>query len=189
MMNPKGIFNLFNNFGVVKDVFILTKRRKATGSRFRFVWYHGPVSTEVALQKTNGIWCEDKRLKVKMAEFNMIVQRENGKEEKVMITVQRNHLGMKPDASLAIGKEKCPMRPRREGRGQKSYAEVVSRREEQWKDAITVMVKEEGNGWLHENVIVQLKTFISFQDFKEEVSRRGMQEVLVREGGGSNVDI
>ncbi|KAL7161709.1 hypothetical protein ACSBR2_042227 [Camellia fascicularis] len=33
-MGPKGLFNLFRKFGLVKDVFILGKRRKASRSRF-----------------------------------------------------------------------------------------------------------------------------------------------------------
>ncbi|KAL7176390.1 hypothetical protein ACSBR2_029847 [Camellia fascicularis] len=144
-------------------------------------FFNCPVPAEVVVQKTNGIWCEDKRLKVRMAEFNRIVPKKNGKDEEVNMTMQRNHLGLK--LSLALAKEKCPMQSKKKGRGQKSYAEVVSGREEQGTDAITVIVKEEANEWLYDSVIVKLKTFFSFHDFKEEVSRRGMKEVLVREGG------
>ncbi|XP_028057424.1 uncharacterized protein LOC114261350 [Camellia sinensis] len=168
MMSPQGLFKLFSKFGVVKDVFIPAKRRLVTGSRFGFVRYNCPILVELAVQKTNGVWCEETRLKVKMAEYNKMVQREKGKEE----------------PSLVLGKEKWHEQPRKEGRGQKSYVEVVAGKTDLGSDAITVMVKEEGNGWLGDSVIVKLKTFFSFHDFKEEVNRRGMKEVLVREGSG-----
>ncbi|XP_028115038.1 serine/arginine-rich splicing factor SC35-like [Camellia sinensis] len=68
-MTPKCLFALFNNFGVVKDAFIPSKRRKATGSRFGFVRYDYKVAAEMAVQKANGLWCDNKALKVKKAEF------------------------------------------------------------------------------------------------------------------------
>ncbi|KAL7177286.1 hypothetical protein ACSBR2_030605 [Camellia fascicularis] len=68
-LNPKGLFSLFSKFGVVKDVFIPTKRRKATRSRFGFVRFDCPVAAGVAIQKTNGVWCDSKILKVKKANF------------------------------------------------------------------------------------------------------------------------
>ncbi|GMP53418.1 hypothetical protein CsSME_00018873 [Camellia sinensis var. sinensis] len=68
-MNPKGLFSLFSKFGVVKDVFIPTKRRKATRSRFGFVRFDCPVAAGVAIQKTNRVWCDNKILKVKKADF------------------------------------------------------------------------------------------------------------------------
>ncbi|KAL7244223.1 hypothetical protein ACSBR1_016455 [Camellia fascicularis] len=67
-MNPKGLYVLFSKSGVVKDVFIPNKRR-ITQSRFDFVRYDCPIVAGVAVQKTNGIWCEDKVLKVKRAEY------------------------------------------------------------------------------------------------------------------------
>ncbi|KAL7207390.1 hypothetical protein ACSBR1_029363 [Camellia fascicularis] len=36
-MNPKSLFGLFTKFGMVKDIYIPMKRRKATSSRFGFV--------------------------------------------------------------------------------------------------------------------------------------------------------
>ncbi|KAL7193973.1 hypothetical protein ACSBR2_025584 [Camellia fascicularis] len=36
-MDPKGLYNIFINYGIVKDVFISNKRRKLTRSRFGFV--------------------------------------------------------------------------------------------------------------------------------------------------------
>ncbi|KAL7264608.1 hypothetical protein ACSBR1_002547 [Camellia fascicularis] len=68
-MSPKELFSLFMKFGVVKDVFIPNKMRKLTKSRFGFARFNCPVATDVAIQKANGLWCDDKGLRVKKAEF------------------------------------------------------------------------------------------------------------------------
>ena len=54
-MAPRNLYDLFTKFGVVKDVFIPYKRRKATNSRFGFVQYDGSIATNIAEQKTNGL--------------------------------------------------------------------------------------------------------------------------------------
>ncbi|KAH7854609.1 hypothetical protein Vadar_015905 [Vaccinium darrowii] len=48
------IRELFNKFGVVRDVFIPLKRSKVTGNKFGFVRYDCRVSAEVAISKANG---------------------------------------------------------------------------------------------------------------------------------------
>ncbi|XP_028067732.1 polyadenylate-binding protein 5-like [Camellia sinensis] len=68
-MNPKGLFSLFSKFGIVKDVYIPSKTRKSTKTRFGFVRFDCPVAVAVAIQKTNRLWCEDKELYVKRVEF------------------------------------------------------------------------------------------------------------------------
>ncbi|KAL7253946.1 hypothetical protein ACSBR1_008315 [Camellia fascicularis] len=68
-MNPKGLFTMFSNFGVVKDVNIPEKRRKATRTRFGFVRYDCPIAAGIAIQKANGVWCGDRTLKVKKVDF------------------------------------------------------------------------------------------------------------------------
>ncbi|KAL7264450.1 hypothetical protein ACSBR1_002407 [Camellia fascicularis] len=68
-MDPKGLFTLFSKFGIVKDVFIPAKRRQVSGSRFGFVRYDCEVATDMAVQKADGIWCDNKALKVKNAEY------------------------------------------------------------------------------------------------------------------------
>ncbi|XP_028123753.1 serine/arginine-rich splicing factor SC35-like [Camellia sinensis] len=68
-MNPKGLYELFKKFGVVRDMFIPTKTRKTTRSRFGFVRYDFSVAAEMAIQKANGVWCDDKALRVKFTEF------------------------------------------------------------------------------------------------------------------------
>ncbi|KAF5942569.1 hypothetical protein HYC85_020211 [Camellia sinensis] len=50
-MNPKGLYTMFSNFGVVKDVYIPNKRRKATKTIFGFVRFDCPVAAEIAIQR------------------------------------------------------------------------------------------------------------------------------------------
>ncbi|KAL7161406.1 hypothetical protein ACSBR2_041971 [Camellia fascicularis] len=69
LISSKGLFTMFSNFGVVKDVYIPKKRRKATRTRFGFVRYDCPVTAGIAIQKANGVWCGDRILKVKKEDF------------------------------------------------------------------------------------------------------------------------
>ncbi|KAL7234026.1 hypothetical protein ACSBR1_017596 [Camellia fascicularis] len=69
-MVPRKLHGLFNKFGVVKDVFIPHKRRKATNTRFGFVRYDCSIAADVAEQKANGLWVDDKSLSVKVAEYS-----------------------------------------------------------------------------------------------------------------------
>ncbi|GMP56077.1 hypothetical protein CsSME_00020689 [Camellia sinensis var. sinensis] len=68
-MDPKGLYTLFTHFGVVQDVFIPHKRRKMTRSRFGFVRYNCTITARMAVQKANGLWCDNRALTVKVAEF------------------------------------------------------------------------------------------------------------------------
>ncbi|KAL7254136.1 hypothetical protein ACSBR1_008522 [Camellia fascicularis] len=68
-MDPKRLFTLFSKFGIVKDVFIPAKRRQVTGFRFGFVRYDYKVATDMAVQKANGLWCDNKALKVKNVKY------------------------------------------------------------------------------------------------------------------------
>ncbi|XP_028089249.1 probable splicing factor, arginine/serine-rich 4 [Camellia sinensis] len=66
---PKGLFNLFQKFGLVKDVFIPGKRRKTSRSRFGSIRNDCKVAAGITIQKANGLWCDNKELRVKRAEF------------------------------------------------------------------------------------------------------------------------
>ena len=50
-------------------------------------------------------------------------------------------------------------------------------------------MEEIGNGWLYENIILRLKPIFSVLAIKEELKRKEMTSVLVREGGGHDVVI
>ncbi|KAL7162300.1 hypothetical protein ACSBR2_042724 [Camellia fascicularis] len=68
-MDPKGLYNMFTKFGVVNNVFMPLKRRKATRSRFGFVRYDCHIAAKVAIQKAIGVWCDNRALVVKSAAF------------------------------------------------------------------------------------------------------------------------
>ncbi|KAL7163234.1 hypothetical protein ACSBR2_039350 [Camellia fascicularis] len=68
-MDPKGLYKMFTKFGVVKDVFNPLKRRKTTRSRFGFVCYDCYIVAQVAIQKANGVWCDNISLVVNSAAF------------------------------------------------------------------------------------------------------------------------
>ncbi|KAL7181930.1 hypothetical protein ACSBR1_040775 [Camellia fascicularis] len=170
-MTPKGLYTLFNKFGVVKDAFIPSKRRKVTGSRFGFVRYECKVAAEMAVLKADGLWCDNKALKVKKAEFKK-------GEFKQCIMTNRGEDPMMQRPQRSFGHK------RMEGSGRRSFAEVVQSGGSNEKMKVIVKAFEVGNGWLYDSVIVKLKSFFSFDEFKKEVGKRGMEEVRVREGGG-----
>ncbi|KAL7172447.1 hypothetical protein ACSBR2_032023 [Camellia fascicularis] len=163
-MDPKGLFNLFNNFGIVKDAFIpKKKRRKTTQSRFGFVRYDCVVAAQIAIQKANGIWCEDRSLIFKKAEFD------NTQEKAV--------------------KEQMPHRPRAlmmangsKRMGNRSYAEVV-KCEGNNKTDVVIKAIEVGNGWLYQSIIVKLKAYCSFTEFRKEFWGRNLKNIQLRKGG------
>ncbi|GAB2281040.1 Serine/arginine-rich splicing factor 12 [Dionaea muscipula] len=59
---------LFAKFGVVRDVY-LPKKRSMLSKRFGFVRYDCSIAAKIALQRTNGVWLQDKELKVKFADL------------------------------------------------------------------------------------------------------------------------
>ncbi|KAI8526063.1 hypothetical protein RHMOL_Rhmol13G0279800 [Rhododendron molle] len=63
------LWKTFNNFGVVKDVYIPLKRSRVSGNRFGFVRYNCSVSADVAILRANGLWIHDKKHFVKRATF------------------------------------------------------------------------------------------------------------------------
>ncbi|KAL7205496.1 hypothetical protein ACSBR2_018435 [Camellia fascicularis] len=68
-MDAKSLFKLFSNFGIVQDVFIPSKRRKMTNSRFGFVWFDCHVASDIAVQKANGLLVDDRVIEVKHASY------------------------------------------------------------------------------------------------------------------------
>ncbi|KAI8010589.1 hypothetical protein LOK49_LG06G01681, partial [Camellia lanceoleosa] len=170
-MDPRRLHSLYSNFGVVRDVFISFKRRKLSRTRFGFVRYECLVAATRATQKTDGMWCDDKALKVKMAQF--------GKEEVVKHKSSHPHVGRE-------GRDKSIPVPGTH-RGSKSYAQVLREGGSMAKPTITVRALEEGNGWLYESVVVRLKATCSVADFKKELLIRGLGEVKFTVGGGRDV--
>ncbi|KAH7834506.1 hypothetical protein Vadar_016727 [Vaccinium darrowii] len=85
---------MFIKFRVVKDVFILKKRSKATGNGFGFIRYDCLVSADLAILRTNGIWLDDKKLFVKLASFeakrNRLIS-SNSNREGVNLKAEMGH--------------------------------------------------------------------------------------------------
>ncbi|CAL5380628.1 unnamed protein product [Camellia sinensis] len=58
------------NMGSSKEeMYIPNKRGRSTRSRLGFIRYDCSVAADMAMSKAHGLWCDDKALKVKMAEF------------------------------------------------------------------------------------------------------------------------
>ncbi|GMQ00215.1 hypothetical protein CsSME_00047403 [Camellia sinensis var. sinensis] len=166
-MNPKGLFTMFSNFGVVKDVYIPEKRRKATKTRFGYIRYDCPVTAGLAIQKANGVWCGDKTLKVKQADF--------GKDKD--LTTSR----------MVDSKPVRVMRSKVAGFGERrSYAEVLKGGKTGSGNNIRIMADEYAIGWLLLSAVIKLKPYRSFNDFNIECCNRGLQDIQLREGRGRN---
>ncbi|GMP56127.1 hypothetical protein CsSME_00020715 [Camellia sinensis var. sinensis] len=172
-LDPKGLFSLFSKFGVVMDVYIPIKRRKATSSRFGFVRYNCPVAAKVAIQKAHGTWCDNHEIKVKMAEFSK-AQSKHGQQRVLQRgvgnTTHRNHVSM-PSIRNTV----------------QSYADVVTGTRTATDEMIVVKAEEYGNRWLHESLVAKLKPLCLVSDFRIEVTSRYGLDAHVREIGGKSV--
>ncbi|KAL7246551.1 hypothetical protein ACSBR2_001612 [Camellia fascicularis] len=169
-MDPKRLFFMFGKFGVVKDVFIPAKRRKGTGIRFGFVRYDCRVAADMAIQKADGLWCENKALRVKKADY-----------QKGERNVER--AGNRGEAWMGRTSQKVLPQIGLKNQGRRSFAEVVQNDATAEKKRMVVKVREAGNGWLYESLLVVLNSFTAFNEFKDEVKAR-MEGVRVRSGGG-----
>ncbi|GMP92906.1 hypothetical protein CsSME_00042953 [Camellia sinensis var. sinensis] len=172
-MDPKGLYGLFSNFGVVRDVFIPNKRRQMTRSRFGFVRYDCPVAVQMAVQKAHGLWCDNRALKVKVADF--------GKEQ---LTNQRPRVAWN-EKRTEVSRSVAPAL----AQGGKSYAQAVSGKRMLPNTSLTINVAEAGNGWLYTSVIVRLKPLRNVVEFKQELHNRRLGDIQVRDGGGRDIVI
>ncbi|KAL7249538.1 hypothetical protein ACSBR1_011687 [Camellia fascicularis] len=93
-MDSRSLYKLLSKFGVVKDVFIPSKRRKSTNTRFGFIRYDCSISARIAEQKANGLWVDDKSLIVKTAEYGNRVD-------------ERRKLKLQPDVIKSTD-SRCP---------------------------------------------------------------------------------
>ncbi|KAL7243375.1 hypothetical protein ACSBR1_015718 [Camellia fascicularis] len=167
-MDLRGLFKLFSNYGVVKDVFIPKKRRKVMETRFGFVRYDCQVAASMGVQNAEGLWCDDKALKVRIAEYGNEVQKPKMQESgKVSINLIKQRIQWQPTEGI---------------KGQCSYVDAVRGFNRDIK-RIPLKVEEIGNGWLFVSLVVKLRAFFSFADFKKECSNRGVKDVNVRDWG------
>ncbi|KAL7197801.1 hypothetical protein ACSBR2_020342 [Camellia fascicularis] len=174
-IDPKGLFNLFNNFGVVRDVFIPNKRRRISSTRFGFVRYDCRVAANVAIQRANGLWVEDRALKVKEADFNSDQRR----------VVNPNTIGSTKTTkqnTAFVGENVQNNRGMR-----RTFAEVLTGNRDEGQSRLVVKAREVGNAWLYESVIIRLHDHVIKADFKHEARSRGVKKGRIREGGGRDI--
>lgn len=115
----------------------------------------------MAIQKADGLWCNNKALKVKRAEF----QKPGQMEKRVM---NRDEEGT--------------MMQQRQGSGvKKSSAEALQIVKASESEKVVIKAYEEGNGCLYESLIVKLDVFFSFKDFRAELCNRGIQDMIARD--------
>ncbi|KAL7221334.1 hypothetical protein ACSBR1_023310 [Camellia fascicularis] len=162
-MYQKQLFHLFTNFGIVKDVFIPSKRRKSSGSRFGFVRYDCSVAAEMAIQKANRAWCDDKVLKVKKVEF--------GKEQDQHKDRVASHFQVPPRAFGARVSNVASTARR------VSYVEALKGGIYPKAKAVVVKTEEYGNGWLYTSVMAKLWPKYSSGTLKEELLIIGLKDV------------
>ncbi|KAL7214842.1 hypothetical protein ACSBR1_027091 [Camellia fascicularis] len=132
-----------------------------TRSRFGFVHYACLVATSMAVQKAHGLWCDNRALKVKEADFG------KGKEvnqRSLKVPVRRWVSGSTSRVPNMVQKGK-------------SYAQALSGKGLAHIASITLSAFEEGNGWLYDSAIVRLKPLHSAAEFKEELKLRGMRDI------------
>ncbi|GMP91370.1 hypothetical protein CsSME_00042101 [Camellia sinensis var. sinensis] len=170
-MNTKGLSNLFGKFGVVKDIFIPQKRRRNTNTRFGFVRYSCEVAANVAVQKADGLWVDDKKLFVKLAAFDR--SREQGKYH------AQNPPQLHFREELRRGSHHFS--------NNKMFADVVRGIQIQDRDSISVQAEEYGNGWFYDSVLVRLKVRCINISLSLELNTRGIDGFEARQGGGRDV--
>ncbi|GAB2275337.1 hypothetical protein Dimus_010099 [Dionaea muscipula] len=125
-------------FGVVVDAFIPRKKSKG-GKRFDFVRYDCSVVTNIAIQKTNGLWIHDKEPEVKIAEF---VRKQD-----------RHSAGNRRREGGTAGRELSMDRQDMYPNGRRSFAKVVKRCSNVGEEPLTVKVHSIGNGWLYRSAV------------------------------------
>ncbi|KAL7258469.1 hypothetical protein ACSBR1_004573 [Camellia fascicularis] len=173
-MDPKGLFVLFSKFRVVKDAFIPNKRRQVTHCRFGFVRFDCSVVADMAIQKANGLWVDNRNLKVKMAEFGRVDQPSRGQPV------------FQGRGKRAMNNTRINSKTRMESR---SYADIVEGNEDRGGKNLIARTEDASNGWLYESLIVKLKPYCILPEFKQECEKRGVKDPIFHEGRGKFVVI
>ncbi|CAL5382682.1 unnamed protein product [Camellia sinensis] len=173
-MDPKTLFKLFTKFGIVKDVFIPQKRRKFTNTKFGFVRFDCSVAARVAVSKANGLWIEDREIQVKMAEYDRFKEGAQNRNQ------TKGSKGINEAGGRKVHYQHGLHR---------SYAEILktNARGSAGKVESTIMVDEAGHGWLHESVILRFKDVYSVHGIEKIFKEKGIEDVMVRRGGGRDV--
>ncbi|KAL7253605.1 hypothetical protein ACSBR1_008025 [Camellia fascicularis] len=177
-MDAKSLFKFFSKFGIVKDVFIPSKRRVVSHSRFGFVRFDCNVAADIAIQKANGLLVDDKVLEVKAATLDRRKREEHNRRNPEVVKSQ----------FIRRSFEANRFRGHAPFVGQRSFADVL----QGVNTNTSVKVTEEGNGWLYESAVIRLNTEHSIHSVREALKEKGLDHILVRKGGGrdsSNLEI
>ena len=102
--------------------------------------------------KADGLWCDNKALKVKKEEFKI-------GEFKLHVMTICGDGTMVQHPQRRLGQRVMDSIDRR------SFAEVVLSGGSNEKMKLVVKAFEDGNGWLYDSVIVKLKSFLSCNEF------------------------
>ncbi|GAB2286815.1 hypothetical protein Dimus_021208 [Dionaea muscipula] len=184
-MDQHAMFKLFSKFGVVRDVY-LPNKRKRLGKQFGFVHFDCEVIVEVAIQKTNGMWMNDKVLKVKgrVADY----QRHQGPK-----TFERGNTRISPLSGAGV----APARATNHGQssmiqnqtfsGRDSFANVVKRGKVQNSSLLMVKGASIGNGWLHRSVVASLCDYRSSEFLIESFMQNRVGNATAKRLGNKQV--
>ncbi|CAL5356713.1 unnamed protein product [Camellia sinensis] len=172
--NAESLFKLFTKFGIVKNVFIPLKRRIVSKSRFGFVRFDCPVAADIAIQQANGMLVDDMVLQVKKATHA------RGNRDDQNRGLSQNTKRFFTTTSM---KGKAPYVD------QRSFAEVLKGEPPTAAGNVSMNIKvdEVGHGWLYDSVIIRLNAKYSTHDIGKALKANGLDQVLVRQGGGCDV--
>ncbi|KAL7260580.1 hypothetical protein ACSBR1_006274 [Camellia fascicularis] len=136
------------------------------------------VAASMAAQKANGLWVDDRKLPIKTADYG----KENGESKWMKPTLKRKFEGQ----TVA---ENYMKKRWNQGIDRRSFVVALKGVNSVGKHNTTINVVEIGNGWLYESLILRLESMYYVLAIKEELKRKEMTGVLVREGGGRDVMI
>lgn len=189
----------YSKFGVVRDAFIPLKRSKVTGRNFGFVRYDNEKLAENAVERTNGIWIEDRKLFVKMASFDK--WRENTQQNTVNKEnfIESGPLMADTTKNGEVGSTVHNVWARTDG---KIFAQAVNGQAgRKMKEIIlgnggdkenqcpqenieSIEVHPVGIGWLNRSAIGKMRRSVSPQQLQEEFKKENIKDVEIKAMGG-----
>ncbi|KAK9272742.1 hypothetical protein L1049_003119 [Liquidambar formosana] len=119
-MDAPWLRNIFSWCGVVKDSFILNKRRSNSNSRFGFIRYETIREARAAAKELNGVFCLYSKLFVKLADY--------GWNRSKMRLAKKGHFGCASNRSLdyAIASKPLVVNGPKGIADKRTFAEVVA---------------------------------------------------------------
>ncbi|KAH7866477.1 hypothetical protein Vadar_020924 [Vaccinium darrowii] len=183
---------MFNKFGVVKDVFIPEKRSKATGNKFGFIRYDCPVSVDLAILWTNGIWLDNKKLFVKLASFEAKRNRpisSNSNREEVNLKAGMGHKIEQGSKAYVPGQN---LDYSQQGliKDRKTYAQVTKGVEHlgEQNTRKSIQCLSIGNGWLYRSAVAKIRKLLT-KDLESVFNFQKVHDVQIKAIGGRYVVI